>query len=45
VARLAPFFRTIAPDALVDMRNRHGLVTRRRLWVLREWIGGWPPRS
>jgi len=45
VAQLAPFFRTVAPDTLVDMRNRHGVVTRRRLWILREWIGGWPPRS
>ena len=44
VAQLAPFFRTVARDALVDMRNRHGLVTQRRLWVLREWMGGWPPR-
>jgi hypothetical protein len=45
VTRLAPFFRTVARDSLVDLRTRHGLVTQRRLWSLRGWIGGWPPRS
>jgi 4-amino-4-deoxy-L-arabinose transferase-like glycosyltransferase len=45
VAQLAPNFRGIAPDSLVTLRNRHGVVTKRRLWILREWIGGWPPRS
>ena len=44
VAQLAPYFKTVARDALVDMKNRHGLVSQRRLWVLREWIGRWPPR-
>ncbi|HEY2376549.1 MAG TPA: glycosyltransferase family 39 protein [Gemmatimonadaceae bacterium] len=44
VAQLAPFFRTIGRDSLVDMRNRHGLVTQRRLWILRGWTGGWPAR-
>ena len=44
VAQLARYFKTIARDTLVDMKNRHGLVSQRRLWVLREWIGGWPPR-
>jgi len=42
VAQLAPFFRTIERATLVDLRNRHGLVTRRRLWILRDWMGGWP---
>jgi 4-amino-4-deoxy-L-arabinose transferase-like glycosyltransferase len=45
VAQLAPYFRSTAPDSLVALRNRHGVVTQRRLWILREWIGGWPPRS
>ncbi|HKW45917.1 MAG TPA: hypothetical protein VJN70_00670, partial [Gemmatimonadaceae bacterium] len=45
VTQLAPFFRTVARDTLVEMRTRHGLVTQRRLWVLREWIGGWPARK
>ena len=44
VARLAPLFRAVSRDTLVEMRNRHGLVTQRRLWVLSEWAGGWPPR-
>jgi len=45
VLRLAPFFRSLARDSLVELRNRHGLVSQRRLWILREWIGGWPARS
>lgn len=45
VTQLAPFFRTVARDTLVEMRNHHGLVTERRLWVLRDWIGGWPARN
>jgi hypothetical protein len=45
VLRLAPFFLSFARDSLVDLRNRHGVVTRRRLWILRGWIGGWPGRS
>ncbi|MFL5614681.1 MAG: ArnT family glycosyltransferase [Gemmatimonadaceae bacterium] len=44
VRRLAPFFRLLTRDSLVDLRNRHGIVSQRRLWVLRDWIGGWPPR-
>ena len=42
VSRLAPYFRSFARDTLVDLRTRHGLVAQRRLWVMREWIGGWP---
>jgi hypothetical protein len=45
VAQLAPYFRSIASDSLVLLGNRHGVVRQRRLWILREWIGGWPPRS
>ena len=44
VAELAPLFGTVRRDTLVELRNRHGLVTQRRLWVLSEWTGGWPPR-
>jgi 4-amino-4-deoxy-L-arabinose transferase-like glycosyltransferase len=44
VAQLAPLFRAVSRDSLVEMRNRHGLVTERRLWVLHEWVGGWLPR-
>ncbi|HKN65114.1 MAG TPA: glycosyltransferase family 39 protein [Gemmatimonadaceae bacterium] len=45
ILRLAPFFETFARDSLVDLRNRHGLVTQRRIWIMRRWRGGWPPRS
>jgi 4-amino-4-deoxy-L-arabinose transferase-like glycosyltransferase len=45
ILRLAPHFQTYARDSLVDLRNRHGLVTRRRLWIMRRWLGGWPSRS
>jgi len=44
VAELAPFFGAIARDTLVDLRNRHGLVTQRRIWILHDWKGGWPIR-
>jgi 4-amino-4-deoxy-L-arabinose transferase-like glycosyltransferase len=45
ILRLAPFFEAFARDSLVDLRNRHGIVTQRRIWVMRRWRGGWPPRS
>ena len=45
ILRLAPHFETFARDRLVDLRNRHGVVTQRRIWVLRHWRGGWPSRS
>jgi hypothetical protein len=45
VLRLAPYFGSVTRDSLVELRNRHGLVAQRRLWLLRDWIGGWPPRS
>jgi len=45
IAQLTPYFGTIARDSLVDMKNRQGLVTQRRLWVLREWKGVWPARN
>lgn len=45
VSRLAPFFRTFARDSLVDLRNRHGVISQRRLWILMAWLGGWPARS
>jgi 4-amino-4-deoxy-L-arabinose transferase-like glycosyltransferase len=45
ILRLAPYFQSYARDSLVDLRNRHGVVTRRRIWVLRRWLGGWPSPS
>jgi 4-amino-4-deoxy-L-arabinose transferase-like glycosyltransferase len=45
VARLAPFFGSFARDSLVDLRTRHGLVSQRRLWIMSDWKGGWPPPS
>lgn len=42
VSRLAPFFRSFARDTLVERRNRHGLVSLHRVWIMRGWIGGWP---
>lgn len=45
VMRLSPFFGSFARDSLVDLRNRRGLVSQRRLWILRDWLGGWPRRS
>lgn len=45
VLRLAPYFQSYARDSLVDLRNRHGVVTRRRVWVMRRWLGGWPSPS
>ncbi len=45
ILRLAPHFETYARDSLVDLRNRHGLITRRRIWIMRRWLGGWPSRS
>lgn len=45
VAQLAPYFATTARDSLVDLKSRQGLVTQRRLWVLRGWTGSWPARN
>lgn len=45
VSRLTPHFQTLTRDSLVDLRNRHGLVAQRRLWVLHGWTGSWPARS
>lgn len=42
ILRLAPHFESYARDSLVDLRNRHGVVTRRRIWVMRRWLSGWP---
>ncbi|HKO16707.1 MAG TPA: glycosyltransferase family 39 protein [Gemmatimonadaceae bacterium] len=40
---LAPYFMAVRPGELVELRSRHGVVTRRRLWIFRGWRGGWPP--
>ena len=45
VLQIAPYFDSYARDTLVDLRSRQGLVTQRRLWILRGWKGGWPIRS
>ena len=45
VSQLTAHFQSLTRDSLVDLRNRHGLVSQRRLWVLRGWTGGWPARS
>jgi hypothetical protein len=45
VTQLAPFFRSLDRDTLVDLTSRRGLVTQRRLWILRDWLGGWPEKS
>jgi len=45
VATLAPYFHDVTRDSLVDLTNRRGIVTQRRLWVLRGWTGSWPARS
>jgi hypothetical protein len=45
VSQLAPHFRMLTRDSLVDLRNRHGVVSQRRLWILHGWTGGWPERS
>ena len=44
VDRLAPFFQVVMRDSLVDLANRRGVVTQRRLWVLHDWAGRWPTR-
>lgn len=42
VRRLAPFFRSVVRDTLVNLRSTHGVVTQRQVWVLHDWTGGWP---
>ena len=42
VARLSGYFGEARRDRLVELRNRRGVVTQRRLWLLRGWLGGWP---
>jgi 4-amino-4-deoxy-L-arabinose transferase-like glycosyltransferase len=45
VARLAPYFRTLSRGTLVDLANRRGGITQRRIWILRGWNGTWPERT
>ena len=42
IVRLTPYFAGVQPDSLVSLRNRHGIVATRRLWVLTGWGGEWP---
>jgi len=45
VSRLTAHFGSLTRDSLVDLRNRHGVVSQRRLWILHGWTGGWPMPS
>lgn len=47
VARLAPHFSGLDRGELVELRRRAGEppVSLRRIWTLRGWRGGWPPRA
>ena len=40
--RLTPFFASVARGALLELPSRRGVVSRRRLWILRGWNGAWP---
>lgn len=42
VRTLAPYFRGFVRGTLVDLCGAHGVVTRRRVWVMHSWTGGWP---
>lgn len=42
VRALAPYFRSSSRGRLVSLSSAHGLVTQRRIWVMRGWSGGWP---
>ncbi len=42
VARLAPYFTRVERGALVALARRGDVITRRRLWTLSGWKGGWP---
>src|SRR5439155_7728412 len=45
VARLAPYFTSVARGDVVDLRTRRGVVSQRRLWLLSGWRGGWPQQG
>ena len=40
--RLEPYFSSESRVPLVELRSRRGIASRRRLWVLGGWRGGWP---
>ena len=42
IVQLAPFFADVRRDELLPLRSRRGVVSERRLWILRGWNGGWP---
>jgi hypothetical protein len=44
IKSLSPFFGDVTRGALVTLRRGKGEIGTRRLWVLRNWKGGWPPR-
>ena len=43
VRALAPFFSGARYAGIVDLRRGTEVRTRRRVWVLSGWLGGWPP--
>ncbi|HEX7980483.1 MAG TPA: glycosyltransferase family 39 protein, partial [Gemmatimonadaceae bacterium] len=45
VARLAPHFARVQQGALAPLLRGGDTVTVRRLWILEDYIGGWPTRT
>lgn len=44
LGRLEPHFAELRRGPVVELRARHGVVARRRLWSLLGWRGSWPGR-
>jgi 4-amino-4-deoxy-L-arabinose transferase-like glycosyltransferase len=45
LAALAPHFRAVQQGPLVSLRRAGREIGSRRIWIFREWKGGWPERS
>ncbi len=47
VERLRPHFGSVEAGPVTELRREgsRGVVTRRRLWLLRDWSGTWPERQ
>ncbi len=43
IVALAPYFAEATRDSLVVLRRGSGVIGQRRVWVLRDWRGGWIP--
>jgi hypothetical protein len=41
--RLTPYFASVERGALLPLVSPRGIVSQRRLWILRDWKGDWPP--